>query len=120
MHFIPYVLIAEVHHCSMVLIYDSIAPLLHCSIAADTSASLCIDNTLVSVLWQWAVGEVVVVFRPKIMPAREQGRFSLSVNQRGNLTRLGRAKDFGLCGAPTARGDKCGVAINKAAVRVHR
>lgn len=60
---------------------------------------------------------MIVVFHPKVLPAREVGRFSLSVNSRSALTRIGASKDFGLCGATTKRGEPCSHAINKSAVR---
>ncbi len=88
--------------------------------AAPTSVSVFLFKDACSSLDGSAlgVGSVFVVFNAAAMPGREKSKFSLSVSQDFQLTKIGDAIDFGVCSGEKKGGGKCGVIVNTSVVRV--
>ncbi|OQR91621.1 hypothetical protein THRCLA_08931 [Thraustotheca clavata] len=62
-------------------------------------------------------GQLIAVINPTILPAREQGQFSLKVTSPHEIAKIGTAMDFGFCQSFTHGGRQCKIAVNMAKSR---
>ena len=59
------------------------------------------------------MGSLVIVLNPKILPSKEKMSFSLSVQDGGQVVKIGDAKDFAICaGTRKSDGRRCTMAVN--------
>ena len=87
--------------------------------AAPTSVSLFLFKDACGVMTEStvSVGAAYVVFNATAMAGRERSKFSLSVSQNFQLTKIGDAVDYGVCQASKKTGGKCNVVVNTSVVR---
>ena len=57
--------------------------------------------------WQMSEGSVVLLFNAEVLPAKEDGRFALSISHAGKLAKLGTSAHFGHCKANRKDGNPC-------------
>ncbi|GMF32565.1 unnamed protein product [Phytophthora lilii] len=69
--------------------------------------------------WKEVTGSIVAVLNATLLPATEKNKFAFKATQPGEIVKLGKAIDFGICKGTTSGEARCRLAVNTAKYCLH-